>query len=69
MASSTLDPLVAKSIRAGLQSIRGKAILGALGNKTAGFKEASDKDYDSLRNAMREAKKFDDIPGKPPGAQ
>src|SRR6185295_14359775 len=63
VASHTLDSDVAAHIRAGLLAIRDKGMLEALGNGTSGFIEAHDSDFDSLREVMQEATKFDGTGG------
>ena len=67
-ARPRLAPAVAEAIRTGLRSVRDQAVLDPLGSKTTGFIDARDEDYDKLREAMNEAKKFDgEIPdGKNP---
>ena len=59
VASPTLEPAVAQSIRLGLQSITDKAVLARLRNDTTGFEHALDEDYNSIRDAMTGAEAFD----------
>ena len=70
VASAALLPDVTASIRAGLHAIHDAAVLKALGNDTTGFVEVRDEAYNSLREAMREAEKFDEStapqPASPP---
>ncbi len=69
VAGPTLDPAVAESIRGGLRSIRAKedqAVLERLRNETTGFEKAEDADYNPIRDAMREAGKFDGGPPRQP---
>ena len=59
VASTNLNAEAIASIRAGLLAIRDQVMLKALGNGTTGFLEARDEDYNSLREAMEKAAKFD----------
>ncbi len=69
VASATLDPAVAESIRSGLRSIKDKGILLALGNETTGFTNVLDADYNQLREVMKKAEKFDAALPRRPGTQ
>jgi len=67
VASPKLNSAVAESIRVGLLSIKEKAVLERLRNDTTGFEMAVDADYDSIRDAMKQAQKFDSgLPRQPP---
>lgn len=59
VTSGRLDRKTVSDIRAGLYSIRDKAMLKALGNDTSGFVEALDSDYDRLREEIKISERFD----------
>jgi hypothetical protein len=59
VAGPALGSSLADKIRAGLRSITDQRILADLGNNTTAIVEAQDENYNSLRDAMKEALRFD----------
>ena len=56
---SGLDPAEAKSLVNVLLAVRDARLLGPLGNKPTGFMSARDEDYNPLREAIIEARRFE----------
>jgi phosphonate transport system substrate-binding protein len=58
VARSGLDGKLFEALRDALLGLNDEKALGSLGNKTTGFAEVTDKDYDFVRDGMRASEAF-----------